>query len=137
MKYQLLNPSPNFMEVVEEARSVVLAGGTMSPVRTSHCVVGAADLIRREQISDVINQLFSCLPSEKITSFSCGHIIPEGNLQTLVVSKGPSGGEMEFKSDKQGDPAVVSFVIHSVLANISDPLSRFRSLARFYLILQV
>jgi chromosome transmission fidelity protein 1 len=32
MKYQLLNPSPNFMEVVEEARSVVLAGGTMSPV---------------------------------------------------------------------------------------------------------
>ena len=33
LKYQLLNPSPNFLEVVEEARSVVLAGGTMSPVR--------------------------------------------------------------------------------------------------------
>ena len=32
IKYQLLNPSPHFMEVVEEARSVVLAGGTMSPV---------------------------------------------------------------------------------------------------------
>lgn len=32
LKYQLLNPSPNFLEVVEEARSVVLAGGTMSPV---------------------------------------------------------------------------------------------------------
>lgn len=34
LKYQLLNPSPNFMDVVEEARAVVLAGGTMSPVRT-------------------------------------------------------------------------------------------------------
>ena len=35
VKYQLLNPSPNFVEVVEEARSVVLAGGTMSPVKSS------------------------------------------------------------------------------------------------------
>ena len=35
LKYQLLNPAPNFVEVVEEARSVVLAGGTMSPVRPS------------------------------------------------------------------------------------------------------
>jgi len=32
MKFQLLNPSPHFREVVEAARSVVLAGGTMSPV---------------------------------------------------------------------------------------------------------
>jgi hypothetical protein len=32
MKYQQLNPSPRFMEVVETARSVILAGGTMSPV---------------------------------------------------------------------------------------------------------
>ena len=34
LKYQLLNPSPNFMDVVEEARAVILAGGTMSPVRS-------------------------------------------------------------------------------------------------------
>lgn len=35
LKYQLLNPSSDFMDVVEEARAVVLAGGTMSPVRTT------------------------------------------------------------------------------------------------------
>jgi chromosome transmission fidelity protein 1 len=34
IKYQLLNPAPNFVEVVDEARSVVLAGGTMSPVHS-------------------------------------------------------------------------------------------------------
>jgi len=33
LKYQLLNPEAAFKEVIEEARSVVLAGGTMSPVR--------------------------------------------------------------------------------------------------------
>ena len=33
IKYQHLNPATHFQEVVETARSVVLAGGTMSPVR--------------------------------------------------------------------------------------------------------
>ncbi|KAJ7134385.1 helicase C-terminal domain-containing protein [Mycena epipterygia] len=89
MKFQLLNPAPHFLEVVESARSVILAGGTMSP------------------ISDVINQLFAQLPAEKITSFSCGHIIPESNLQTIVVSKGPRGGELEYKAGKQGDETVI------------------------------
>ena len=32
IKYQHLNPATYFQEVVEMARSVVLAGGTMSPV---------------------------------------------------------------------------------------------------------
>ncbi|KAJ7432344.1 helicase C-terminal domain-containing protein [Mycena latifolia] len=89
MKFQLLNPAPHFLEVVECARSVILAGGTMSP------------------ISDVTNQLFSQLPAEKVTSFSCGHIIPEANLQTIVVGKGPRGGELEYKAGKQGDEAVI------------------------------
>ncbi|KAJ7695957.1 helicase C-terminal domain-containing protein [Mycena rosella] len=89
MKFQLLNPAPHFLEVVECARSVILAGGTMSP------------------ISDVINQLFSQLPPEKVTSFSCGHIIPEANLQTIVVGKGPRGGELEYKAGKQGDEAAI------------------------------
>ncbi|CAK5284346.1 unnamed protein product [Mycena citricolor] len=89
LKYQLLNPAPHFMEVVESARSVVLAGGTMSP------------------ISDVIHQLFYQLPAEKVTSFSCGHIIPESNLKTIVVSKGPRGGELEYKAGKQSNESVV------------------------------
>lgn len=32
-KYMLLDPSFHFREIVEDARSVILAGGTMSPVR--------------------------------------------------------------------------------------------------------
>lgn len=32
LKYMLLDPTHHFQEIVEEARSVVLAGGTMSPV---------------------------------------------------------------------------------------------------------
>ncbi|KXN88150.1 ATP-dependent RNA helicase chl1 [Leucoagaricus sp. SymC.cos] len=90
IKYQLLNPAPNFVEIVDDARSVVLAGGTMSP------------------ISDVINQLFSHVSPERITFFSCGHIIPEESLRALVVTKSPRGNDLEFKADKQGDPNVVT-----------------------------
>ncbi|KAL1752428.1 helicase C-terminal domain-containing protein [Schizophyllum commune] len=89
VRYQLLNPEPNFAEVVDEARAVVLAGGTMSPM------------------SDVFNQLFSHVAAERLTSFSCGHIIPANNLQTLVVTKGPKGGPLEFKAERQKDPAAI------------------------------
>lgn len=37
MKYQSLNPSPYFRPVVETARAVILAGGTMSPVSLLPC----------------------------------------------------------------------------------------------------
>lgn len=33
MRYLLLNPAEVFREVVEEARSIIFAGGTMTPVR--------------------------------------------------------------------------------------------------------
>ena len=32
VKYLLLNPSNQFKDIVEDARSVILAGGTMEPV---------------------------------------------------------------------------------------------------------
>ncbi len=45
IKYQHLNPATYFQEVIETARSVILAGGTMSPVRSrSH--LGAPVLTR-------------------------------------------------------------------------------------------
>ncbi|KAJ3733285.1 helicase C-terminal domain-containing protein [Lentinula guzmanii] len=90
VKYHLLNPAPHFRDVVDEARSVIIAGGTMSP------------------ISDVQNQLFSHLPPERMTSFSCGHIIPPENVLTVAVTKGPSGRELDFRAGKQGDPRVLA-----------------------------
>ena len=36
LKYMLLDPSHHFKEIVEDARAVILAGGTMSPVLLDH-----------------------------------------------------------------------------------------------------
>ncbi|KZT03940.1 DNA repair helicase [Laetiporus sulphureus 93-53] len=99
LKYQHLNPATHFRDVVDVARSVVLAGGTMSP------------------ISDVVNQLFSTLPSERLSTFSCGHIIPSANLQTLVLKKGPRGGDLQFKYEQRGNQAIIA-ELGQVLANL-------------------
>ncbi|KAJ7729669.1 helicase C-terminal domain-containing protein [Mycena maculata] len=54
-----------------------------------------------------MSPLFSQLPSDRTTSFSCGHIIPETSLRTIVVGKGPRGGELEYKARKQGEETVI------------------------------
>ncbi|PCH35736.1 DNA repair helicase [Wolfiporia cocos MD-104 SS10] len=101
MKYQHLNPSSHFQDVVEAARSVVLAGGTMSP------------------ISDVVNQLFSNLADERFSTFSCGHIIPSSNLQTIVLQKGPRGGELQFKYEQRSNPATIA-ELGQILLNFNN-----------------
>ncbi|SPC64351.1 related to CHL1 - protein of the DEAH box family [Ustilago sp. UG-2017b] len=82
-KYQLLNPSHVFKSLVDEARSVILAGGTMEP------------------ISDFRQQLLPFLPSDRLVTFSCGHVIPPSNLMVSVLSSSPKGLPFEFKFDSR------------------------------------
>ncbi|GBB97934.1 hypothetical protein RclHR1_00310062 [Rhizophagus clarus] len=89
IKYLLLNPSNQFKDIVEDARSVILAGGTMEPT------------------DDLIEQLFPYLPSQKLSKFSCGHVIPPENLLTLTLSEGPMGGTLEFTFERRGDTKLI------------------------------
>ncbi|KAG0635677.1 putative ATP-dependent RNA helicase chl1 [Tuber brumale] len=89
LRYMLLDPAHHFQEIVEEARAVILAGGTMEPM------------------NDYTNHLFSYLPKEKIRTLSCGHVIPKENLTALPVTKGPGGREFEFTFEKRMQPAMI------------------------------
>ncbi|KAI0667105.1 DNA repair helicase [Trametes maxima] len=100
-KYQHLNPATYFQEVIDSARSVILAGGTMSPM------------------DDVINQLFAGLSPDRLSTFSCGHIIPEKNLQTLVLKKGPRGGELQFKYQQRGNENLIA-ELGQILLNFTN-----------------
>ncbi|EJD50674.1 DNA repair helicase [Auricularia subglabra TFB-10046 SS5] len=90
LKYQLLNPAPHFQEIINEARAVVLAGGTMSP------------------ISVFEQQLLPFLPPERLASFACGHVIPRENLCALVLSKSPQGTSLTFNYEKRSDKTLMS-----------------------------
>ncbi|RUP49912.1 hypothetical protein BC936DRAFT_141005 [Jimgerdemannia flammicorona] len=97
VKYMLLNPANAFRDVVEEARSVVLAGGTMEPVNISE---GA-------NIADYLHHLFPYLPPDRLSRFSCGHVIPQENLITLAVAEGPSSMPLEFTFEKRSDAKLI------------------------------
>ena len=75
LRYMLLDPSEHFRDIVEDAKAVILAGGTMSPME------------------DYTQQLFPYLPS--VSTLSCGHIIPSSNLLVRAVST-DSDGPLEF-----------------------------------------
>ncbi|KAF2269112.1 DNA repair helicase [Lojkania enalia] len=102
LRYLLLDPTYNFKDIVEEARAVVLAGGTMSPM------------------SDYVEHLFSYLDPSKIMTLSCGHIIPQSNLLAMPVVRAESGADFDFTFEKRNSEkmmidlglAVLSFTQH-------------------------
>ncbi|KAL8280650.1 hypothetical protein RQP46_006973 [Phenoliferia psychrophenolica] len=89
LTYMLLAPSESFKDVAEEARSVILAGGTMKPM------------------SDFREQLFPYLPAERYSTFSCGHIVPPEQIVTFAVGKGPTSKEFLFTFETRKDEKLV------------------------------
>ncbi|EIE91321.1 hypothetical protein RO3G_16032 [Rhizopus delemar RA 99-880] len=85
IKYMLLNPANAFKPIVDEAKSIILAGGTMEPV------------------SDFFSHLFPTAPKERLVHFSCGHIIPSTNLLTLTLEKGSTGKQLLFNFENRQD----------------------------------
>lgn len=80
IKFLLMNPAAHFHDIINEARSVILAGGTMEP------------------ISEFRDQLFLGAGAEanRIISFSCDHVVPMENILTRIVTTGPTGISLEF-----------------------------------------
>ncbi|KAL4734029.1 helicase C-terminal domain-containing protein [Aspergillus similis] len=78
LHYMLLDSTNHFREIVEDARAVILAGGTMSPM------------------SDYLNHLFSYVPRDRLNTFSYGHVIPSENLTAHNLARGVTGCEFDF-----------------------------------------
>jgi len=89
VRYTLLDPREHFRDIVREARSVVLAGGTMSPM------------------SDYSDYLFSYLDEDQLQTFSFGHVIPENNLFVKSIPKGPSNVEFDFTYNNRTSESMI------------------------------
>ncbi|CDK24083.1 unnamed protein product [Kuraishia capsulata CBS 1993] len=100
LKYLLLDPSEAMRDLVDQARCVLLAGGTMEPV---------------EEFTDI---LFPYVPKEKIMKFSCDHIISSDKLSVFPIGSGINGGSLEFSFEKRNSMAgelgetVISLIEH-------------------------
>jgi chromosome transmission fidelity protein 1 len=106
LKYMLLDPTFHFKDIVEDARAVVLAGGTMSPVRLkSDLYIYVTNTC---QMSDYEHHLLSYLDSTKIQTLSCGHVIPPSHLLAIPVLQAFSGNEFDFTFESRNKEKTVS-----------------------------
>lgn len=96
LKYMLLDPTFHFKDIVEEARAVVLAGGTMSPM------------------SDYEQHLLSYLVPSRIVTISCGHVIPPSHLLAIPVVTTSSGADFNFTFEYRNE--------ESTIINLGDAL---------------
>ena len=83
IRYTLLDPREHFRDIVEDARAVILAGGTMSPM------------------SDYADYLFSYLSEDRLVNFSFGHVIPPSNMFTQAIVRGPSDKSLIFNYENR------------------------------------
>lgn len=90
LRYMLLDPTYHFKDIVEDARAVVLAGGTMSPM------------------SDYEHHLLPYLDSGKIQTLSCGHVIPPSNLLAAPITTGANGVEFDFTFEGRNKESTIT-----------------------------
>ncbi|KAJ8975064.1 hypothetical protein NQ317_005781 [Molorchus minor] len=85
LQFLLLNPSSNFSDIIREARSVIVAGGTMKPN------------------SEFRDRLFinAGATSDRIMEFSCGHIIPPENILPIIMTKGSKQDNLLFNFENR------------------------------------
>ena len=83
LKYMLLDATHHFREIVEDARAVILAGGTMSPM------------------DGYTRHLFAYVNPDRLMTWSCGHIIPKENLIAMPVANAHDGTVFDFTYEKR------------------------------------
>ncbi|XP_048868858.1 ATP-dependent DNA helicase DDX11 isoform X2 [Brienomyrus brachyistius] len=91
LRFLLLNPAIHFAPVLKECKAIIIAGGTMQPI---------ADF--KEQLL-----LSAGVSEERVSQFSCGHVIPPQNILPIVLCSGPSGQELEFTFQNRETPRMM------------------------------
>jgi len=102
IRFLLLDPASQFAQIVREAHSVIVAGGTMKPMeefRDQLFISAGADLSR-------------------VMNFSCDHVVPGHHLMPLVVSKGPTGALLDFSYNHRSQNSTLD-ELGRVLANVA------------------
>ncbi|KAH7327734.1 helicase C-terminal domain-containing protein [Stachybotrys elegans] len=90
LSYLLLSPTHAFASVASSARAVILAGGTMSPFQ------------------DYKDHLFPTLPGSKVTTLSCGHVIPPENLCVWTLASSRPDAPFEFSFQRRRDREMIT-----------------------------
>lgn len=122
LKYLLLDPSKEFQNVMDEAHSIVLAGGTLRPfVHIATELFGSEKgLVAQAQESDSVQECKDreegqALVTSSLTTFSCGHVVAAENVLMTCMSTGPNGIKMNFRHSSRFENAICDELAASII----------------------
>ena len=109
LRYVLLNPSAKFTHILQEAHSVVLAGGTMRPFSHIACEILGPSAAQREavrsdaQISDYSFQdnIAFKASTDSLTCFSCSHVVPPSHINLICLPSGPTSTKLDLRHNSR------------------------------------
>uniref|UniRef100_UPI00359026F4 ATP-dependent DNA helicase DDX11 n=1 Tax=Myxine glutinosa TaxID=7769 RepID=UPI00359026F4 len=91
LRFMMLNPAVHFADIVQDCRSLIIAGGTMQPI----------DDLKQQLL------LASGVKTERIVEFSCGHVIPPEHILPIILSSGPTRMTFDFTFHNRETPELM------------------------------
>ncbi|EDW75043.1 uncharacterized protein Dwil_GK19963 [Drosophila willistoni] len=101
-KYLLLNPAEHFSDIVNQARAIVIAGGTMKPTE------------------ELIEQLFANC-TERVVERFYDHVVPPDAVLPFAITKGPTGTNLCFNYTQRGSSKMLT-ELSMILQNLCQVL---------------
>ncbi|XP_037935516.1 ATP-dependent DNA helicase DDX11 [Teleopsis dalmanni] len=100
LKYLLLNPGNHFETIINEARAIVIAGGTMQPT------------------TELTEQLFNKCPT-RVQQYFYDHVVSSDAVLPFVVANGPTGRQLCFNFTQRGNQDMMT-ELGMILQNICN-----------------
>lgn len=112
LKFVLLDAAARFKQIVDDARAVVLVGGTLAPIPELAAQL-FPDAVPEEDgtFEGANDEKSSAVQHGKIprtlTTLSCGHVVPRDALLPLAVARGPSGRALDYSFGSRSAPEMI------------------------------
>lgn len=81
-----------------------------------------------EPVTDFLTNLFPEIPTEKITTFSCNHVIPKENLQTYITNQ----PELEFTFEKRMSVPLINDHLFQFFIDLSRAVPQKGGIVAFF-----
>ncbi|MFH4973995.1 hypothetical protein AB6A40_000704 [Gnathostoma spinigerum] len=99
LRFILLNPASKLIDLVNDARSIILIGGTLEPAK--QLIHSFTNICR--------------VPTERILRFSCGHVIDDNQLVAVSIGCSPSGEKLLINFANRSSPLTVKGISMSLM----------------------
>ena len=138
-RFTQIHSASQFGDVLQEAHAIVLAGGTLRPFThvTAELFGDDVDVMSASTNAEVqLARDYDMLPSgsrepildssripsslvqrtPRLTTFTCGHVIPPSNVHLLCLSSGPTHQKLDFRHSTRSSAEIIDELGRTILS---------------------